>query len=193
MSAPVQRLLLLEDDDALRRQLERGLSTRGYQVHAFADLVTATGWIRTSTALDAAVLDLMVQDQSALPLVPEIRTRFVNCRMLVLTGYASIASTVKAIKAGADNYLAKPATLSEILHALATPAELPDAPVAPPQSLPVRRLEWEYIQRALDANGGNVSRTARQLGMHRRTLQRKLRKRPVAEAKGDETPLTPEP
>ena len=57
----------------------------------------------------------------------------------------------------------------------------------------MRRLEWEYIQRALDANGGNVSRTARQLGMHRRTLQRKLRKRPVAEAKGDGTPLTPEP
>jgi len=106
-----------------------------------------------------------------------------HARLLVLTGYASIATTVQAIKAGADNYLAKPANLDSILSALEHSAndvstDLDNVDVAVPLS--VERLEWEHIQRVLAENHGNISSTARALNMHRRTLQRKLAKRPVA-------------
>ena len=102
-------------------------------------------------------------------------------RILVLTGYASIATAVEAIKLGADNYLAKPADADEILTALLgenSPAQEDSSNIGEPMS--VRRLEWEHIQKVLKENDGNISETARQLKMHRRTLQRKLQKRPVA-------------
>jgi two-component system response regulator RegA len=104
-------------------------------------------------------------------------------RILILTGYASIATAVEAIKLGADNYLAKPADTDEILAALLR-HEDHDVALGPKQAslepMSVRRLEWEHIQKVLGDNQGNISATARQLKMHRRTLQRKLQKRPVA-------------
>jgi two-component system response regulator RegA len=101
--------------------------------------------------------------------------------MLVLTGYASIATAVQAVKDGADNYLAKPANVETILSALQSEASALQAEEAleHPTPLSVARLEWEHIQRVLAEHGGNISATARALNMHRRTLQRKLAKRPV--------------
>jgi two-component system response regulator RegA len=101
-------------------------------------------------------------------------------KILILTGYASIATAVEAIKLGADNYLAKPADTDEVLNALFASAD--ESPrnsidVAP---MSVKRLEWEHIQKVLNENEGNISKTARELKMHRRTLQRKLQKRPVS-------------
>jgi two-component system response regulator RegA len=99
-------------------------------------------------------------------------------RILMLTGYASIQTAVEAIKLGATNYLPKPATTGEILSALQSLEGNPDLPAAE-QPLSVDRLEWEHIQRVLAEHDGNISATARALNMHRRTLQRKLAKKPV--------------
>ena len=124
-----------------------------------------------------AVLDLNLGNCTSLDLILPLRERNPDMRILVLTGYASIATAVRAIKLGADNYLAKPADTDEILTALLSDPE-PDAD-AELQPMSVRRLEWEHIQKVLEQNNGNISATARQLNMHRRTLQRKLQKRPV--------------
>jgi two-component system response regulator RegA len=99
-------------------------------------------------------------------------------RILMLTGYASIQTAVEATKLGATQYLPKPASVDEILAALANETANPDIPVAA-QPLSVERLEWEHIQRVLAEHDGNISATARALNMHRRTLQRKLAKKPV--------------
>jgi two-component system response regulator RegA len=104
-----------------------------------------------------------------------------DARILVLTGYASIATAVQAVKEGADNYLAKPANVESILAALQTNASevQADEALENPVVLSVDRLEWEHIQRVLAENNNNISATARALNMHRRTLQRKLAKKPV--------------
>jgi two-component system response regulator RegA len=104
--------------------------------------------------------------------------------VLLLTGYASIATAVEAIKRGAHDYLAKPVDADAVVRALLdgdTDADDSDVPDAPEQPLALRRLEWEHIQRVLTECDGNISETARRLGMHRRTLQRKLSKHPVRE------------
>jgi two-component system response regulator RegA len=98
----------------------------------------------------------------------------------MLTGYASIATAVEAIKLGADNYLAKPADIDEILAALNDDTDHDEHDPEFQEPMSVRRLEWEHIQKVLLENDGNISETARQLKMHRRTLQRKLQKKPVA-------------
>ncbi|MWS40727.1 response regulator, partial [Escherichia coli] len=105
-----------------------------------------------------------------------------EARMLILTGYASIATAVQAVKLGADEYLAKPANVDSILLALQVGVSeaVAEQTMENPAPLSVARLEWEHIQRVLAEHGGNISATARALNMHRRTLQRKLGKRPVA-------------
>jgi len=148
-------------------------------VHALS-LDEATGLAGTQD-FDLAVLDLNLGGHSSLPLIPTLKQRNARMRILVLTGYASIATAVDAIKLGADNYLAKPADADEILAALlgdSTAQQEDSNAIGEPMS--VRRLEWEHIQKILKEHDGNISETARQLKMHRRTLQRKLQKRPVA-------------
>ena len=131
-------------------------------------------------------IDLQLEHDSGLQWIAPLRQQLPQARLLVLTGYASIATTVHAIKAGADNYLAKPANLDSILSALEHRATAEDPenaePVAVAVAVPlsVERLEWEHIQRVLAEHQGNISSTARVLNMHRRTLQRKLAKHPVA-------------
>ena len=115
---------------------------------------------------------------SGLLALPQLLKQAPHARLVVLTGYSSIATAVEATKAGATNYLCKPATIDEILSAFegsepATAATIPADPIS------VERLEWEHIQRVLKDNDGNISATSRALDMHRRTLQRKLQKRPV--------------
>ena len=171
------RLLLVDDDETYCGILARALSRRGLNVSvAFnreAALQTASDIIP-----ELAVVDLRIGDVSGLELIPELLVINPNIRIIILTGYASIATAVAAIKLGAVHYLTKPTDADAIMDAINRQSgdanvEIRDNP------LPLARLEWEHIHNTLDECGGNISAAARRLGMHRRTLQRKLQKRPV--------------
>jgi two-component system response regulator RegA len=172
------KMLVVEDDEVFAHVICRAMRQRGFEVLHAASLPAATELVQQHR-FDHAVLDLNLGGHSSLPLIPVLKAQHPDMRILVLTGYASIATAVDAIKLGADNYLSKPADADEILAALDDTPELhlDDASVQEPMS--VRRLEWEHIQKVLKEHDGNISETARQLKMHRRTLQRKLQKRPV--------------
>ncbi|HCE39402.1 MAG: hypothetical protein CL543_02420 [Alcanivorax sp.] len=175
MATP-ESLLLLEDDELLARQTRRALARHGCDTHWAADLDGARRLLHRLPALDAAVLDQNLGTDNGLDLIAPLLQRFPDCRVIVLTGYGSIAAAVAATRRGAHNYLTKPAGVSDILEALERdPADLDSLPEAPPS---LQRLEWEHIQRVLDAHQGNISQAARALGIHRRTLQRRLKKRP---------------
>ena len=177
---------LLVDDDALYlRTLQRSLLRRDITTETATDAATALHLARQSPP-DFVLLDLKLGSDSGLSLIAPLRALRADMRILLVTGYASIATAVEAIKLGADDYLPKPASLPVILRALElgdgqTGAD-EDAPMELPDTMtPISRLEWEHIQQALLETGGNISATARLLGMHRRTLQRKLAKRPSPE------------
>lgn len=175
------RLLILDDDDVFSATLARSLERRGLEA-TVAHTGDAALRAASETAFDFATIDLHLGDDSGLQWIAPLRKMLPHARLLVLTGYASIATTVQAIKLGADNYLAKPVNVDSILSALQFDAKeaqpLPSAAELTP--LTVDRLEWEHIQRVLAEHQGNISSTARALNMHRRTLQRKLAKRPVS-------------
>lgn len=175
MSTP-ESLLLLEDDDLLANQTRRALARHGCETHWAADLEQALRLLDGLQTLDAAVLDQNLGTDNGLDLIAPLLERFPQCKVVILTGYGSIAAAVAATRRGARNYLTKPASVSDILDALERdPADLDSLPDAPPS---LQRLEWEHIQRVLDAHQGNISRAAQALGIHRRTLQRRLKKRP---------------
>jgi two-component system, response regulator RegA len=181
--SPIEgELLLVDDDAAFLRVLGRALGARGFVVHPADSHARALELLDTQTSLcpDFAVLDLNLAGVSGLKLIAAVRQANADCRILVLTGYASISTAVDAIKLGADQYLAKPVEVDAIVRALIDDAP-PDADDAGENTLSVSRLEWEHIQRVLADHGGNISATSRALKMHRRTLQRKLAKRPVRE------------
>jgi two-component system response regulator RegA len=174
-----EHFLIVDDDPAFTRVLARAMTRRGFEVQVARDVASALTLAQQQPP-DLATVDLKMEGPSGLSLIPQLKQINPEIRILVLTGYASIATTVEAIKAGAHNYLPKPADADQILRALetredaATPAvEIPDTPLS------VNRLEWEHIQKVLHEHEGNISATARALGMHRRTLQRKLAKHPV--------------
>ena len=183
-SGPPRTLLLVDDNAAFLGVLGRAFRRRGYTVIEAGDaasaLARATERAAAGAPPDLAVVDLKLPDRSGLDVVAELHRRYSGIRIVVLTGYASIATAVQAVKLGATQYLPKPATPEEIESAFATDQALEPAPVRsdPPS---VARLEWEHIQTVLARHDGNISATARALKMHRRTLQRKLAKRPVAE------------
>lgn len=172
-----KRFLLVDDDETFARVLARSLSRRGFQV-TIAHSAEKAEKLLAKQDFDFATLDLKMEGASGLTLIPMLRERFPTIRILMLTGYASIATAVDAIKLGANQYLPKPADTDQILAALEV--ELPDKN-QPVESEPmsVNRLEWEHIQQVLHQHDGNISATARALNMHRRTLQRKLAKYPV--------------
>ena len=175
-------ILLVEDDEVFARVMSRALLHRDYKVSHAASEQDALQLIK-SRQFDYAILDLNLGGHTSLGLIAPLKQSNPELRILILTGYASITTAVEAIKLGADNYLAKPADAEEILAALLlndqsnTKADSESSSMEP---MSVRRLEWEHIQKVLNENDGNISETARQLKMHRRTLQRKLQKRPVA-------------
>jgi len=172
-------LLLVDDDDALRQVLARALEKRGFAVSTAPDVESALLLAQDSSP-EYAVVDLKMSGSSGLVLVQRLKELDAETRIVMLTGYASIATAVEAIKLGATHYLAKPADTDEIVAALMQIAGNPDVPVSS-DPLSVERLEWEHIQRVLGEHEGNISATARALKMHRRTLQRKLGKKPVRE------------
>ncbi|MCK9539795.1 response regulator transcription factor [Dokdonella sp.] len=178
-------VILIDDDTVFSAVLARALSARGFSVHTAADGATALGLVRQH-APAFAVLDLKLGAENGLALIPELLAVQPRLRILLLTGYASIATAVEAIKRGAHDYLAKPVDADQVAQALlGADGEEPADDEAPLEvhTPPLRRLEWEHIQRVLSECDGNVSEAARRLGLHRRTLQRKLAKRPVREAR----------
>ena len=170
-------LLLVDDDETFRQVLSRALEKRGFAVSCAAD-VEAASVLATENPPEYAVLDLKMPGPSGLVLVQRLTELDPETRIVMLTGYASIATAVEAIKLGATHYLAKPADADEIVAALMRSEGDPHLPVSG-NTLSVDRLEWEHIQKVLSEHEGNISATARALKMHRRTLQRKLAKRPV--------------
>ena len=176
-----EKLLLVEDDEVFARVISRALKHRNFSVSHAKTSDEAFQLINDSN-FAFGILDLNLGGETSLNLIPILKKQLPGIRILILTGYASIATAVEAIKLGADNYLAKPADADEILSAMLASDEVTMEPNESTRLEPmsVRRLEWEHIQRVLMENNGNISATARQLKMHRRTLQRKLQKRPVA-------------
>ena len=171
--------LVLDDNDVFANTLARMLNRRGFDAIVASSGTEAVA-LAEKTAFSFVTLDLHLQQDSGLQWIAPLRKLLPDARVLVLTGYASIATTVQAIKLGADNYLAKPANVDSILSALQSDALADIALEAAATPLPVDRLEWEHIQRVLAEHQGNISSTARALNMHRRTLQRKLGKKPAA-------------
>jgi two-component system, response regulator RegA len=174
-------ILIVDDDAVFARTLALAMTRRGHTVTSAANSAAALD-LAASRVFDAVVLDLRLGTESGLHLIEPLRARQPLARLLLLTGYASIATAVAAIKLGAVQYLPKPAGVDEILAALgnADAASGCEADVeAATEPLSVDRLEWEHIHQVLAQHEGNLSATARALKMHRRTLQRKLAKRPV--------------
>ena len=167
-------LLVLDDDAAFRTRLARALEIRGFEVTAVASVAEAND-IANKAPPAYAVLDLRLEDGSGLSVVEALNRSRPDCRVVMLTGYGAIATAVAAVKAGALDYLAKPADPEDIVKALlASPDEKPEPPENP---MSADRIRWEHIQRVYELCGHNVSETARRLNMHRRTLQRILAKR----------------
>ena len=173
------RLLLVDDDPVFLQVLGKAMGRRGFDVITAAGITDALSQAR-KTLPDMAVVDLKLESESGLDLIPLLIEINPQMNIVVLTGYASIATAVTAIKRGATEYLSKPVTAGDVVKALSGEWQRQDeAEDFSPMS--VERVEWEYIQKVLKENDGNISATARSLGMYRRTLQRKLAKKPVAE------------
>ena len=167
-------LLVLDDDAPFRTRLARALEGRGFEVTAVGSVTEAIEIARQKPP-QYAVLDLRLEDGTGLSVVEELHRRRVDCKVVMLTGYGNIATAVAAVKAGALDYLAKPADPDDVVKALLA---LPNDKPAPPENpMSADRVRWEHIQRVYELCGHNVSETARRLNMHRRTLQRILAKR----------------
>ncbi len=171
-------LLLVDDDDVFCQVLHRALEKRGFTV-TVAHSVEQALPLAQANPPEYAVVDLKMGGASGLTLIQVLHELDPATRIVVLTGYASIATAVEAVKLGATQYLSKPANADEIVAAFGHIASA-DAPLNA-QIATVERLEWEHIHRVLQEHQGNISATARALNMHRRTLQRKLSKRPAAD------------
>lgn len=171
-----RHLLLVDDDATFCRVLARSLGKRGFSVSQAGNTQQARQRAREQTP-DYAVIDLNMPEESGLQLIAPLLATNPAMRIVVLTGYASIATAVEAIKLGALHYLTKPADADDICSAFRRDSGNAAIDVTD-QPIPLNRVEWEHIQRVLKECDGNISETARRLGMHRRTLQRKLQKRP---------------
>ena len=170
---PEKTLLLLDDDGPLRNRLGRALESRGFQTTLVESVSEALVAVRGRPPA-FAVLDMRLEDGTGLKVVEALREARPDARIIMLTGYGNIATAVAAVKAGAVDYLSKPADADDVARALLAQG----APPAPPENpMSADRVRWEHIQRVYELCGHNVSETARRLNMHRRTLQRILAKR----------------
>ena len=169
-------LLIVDDDRTHCRLLARAMEARGYAV-SIARNVDDALWQSKDDPPEYAVIDLNMPGGSGLTVVERLKAMQAGTCMVVLTGYASIATAVEAIRRGARHYLSKPASADEIVAAFHRVEGDPPAPVAT-DLITLERMEWEHIQKALLEHDGNITVTANALGIHRRTLQRKLAKPP---------------
>jgi len=174
-------ILIVDDDEILRERLGRALRERGFDVRLARDFDDALAQARADSP-EMAVVDLRMPGRSGLELVHALHELDIAIRILVLTGYGSIATAIDAVRLGAVYYLAKPADADDVLAAFARGGAPPTAALAPNDPAyttpSLARAEWEHISRVLADCGGNVSEAARRLGLHRRSLQRKLQKYP---------------
>ncbi len=171
-------ILIVDDDEVLRERLARAFRDRGYEARTAADVQSALRAARAESP-EYAVVDLRMPGGSGLELVRELVAIDRATNVVVLTGYGSIATAVEAIRLGATHYLPKPADADEIIAAFArADASAPPAGAGGFPAPSLARAEWEHINRVLSDCGGNISEAARRLGLHRRSLQRKLQKHP---------------
>jgi two-component system response regulator RegA len=171
---PDKSLLLLDDDAPLRTRLGRALEQRGFEPTLVGSVSEALSAVRQK-APAYAVLDMRLEDGSGLKVVEAVREARPDAKIIMLTGYGNIATAVQAVKAGAVDYLSKPADADDVVRALL--AKSGDSPAPPENPMSADRVRWEHIQRVYELCNHNVSETARRLNMHRRTLQRILAKR----------------
>jgi len=178
MSRIVPTILVVEDDDAFRRILVAAFEARGYEAQGVPDASTAIAAAERESP-EMAVVDLRLPDQSGLEVVRRLKAIDASTAIVVLTGYGSIATALESVRLGATHYLTKPTDADRILaafqHGLASRPR--DLTTEPPS---LARVEWEHLNRVLTDCDGNISEAARQLGMHRRSFQRKLAKYPGA-------------
>lgn len=180
-SLDTQTVLLVDDDDTFRERMARALQSRGYSVRTANGYPTAMDLAQREPP-ELAVIDLRMPDQSGLELVRDLTQLDAGIRIIMLTGYGSIATAVDAVRLGALQYVTKPIDADELIAAFERAGQPPT--VSPIQGEPefatpsLARNEWEHIQRVLSDCGGNISEAARRLGLHRRSLQRKLNKYP---------------
>ncbi|HWA97597.1 MAG TPA: response regulator, partial [Pirellulales bacterium] len=169
-------LMVVDDNQVLRQQLARSFARRGYRARTAANFDEAIALAREESP-ELAIVDLCMPGRSGLELLQELKRIDPATKVLMLTGFGSIATAVDAMRLGAANYVTKPADADQILAAFLK-AERPviEHALDDPQAPSLARQEWEHIQRVLSDCGGNVSETARRLAIHRRSLQRKLRK-----------------
>jgi two-component system response regulator RegA len=174
------RTLLLVDDDAIfRRRLARAFAERGFRVREAADGASALAAARDESP-ELAVVDLRMPGVDGLEVVRGLKAIDPTTQVVVLTGYGSIATALEAVRLGAAHYLTKPADVDDVLAAFARGETTDGGEPLPERPVPsLARVEWEHISRVLADCDGNVSRAARLLGIHRRSLQRKLAKFPV--------------
>lgn len=168
-------LLIVEDDVAYGQTLSRRMHKQGFNVELVS---SADEVLLTARRFEPKyiLLDMKLGNQTSLPLIKPLRSLLPESSIVLLTGFASIATAVEAIRQGANDYLAKPADTQSVVATLTGKKALVEVDESPLSS---EQLEWEHINQVLKTNNGNVSETARQLGMHRRTLQRKLQKKPL--------------
>lgn len=172
MSSLPKRMLVCDDDAPFRRRLTRALRDRGIEVYEAENAASGLE-VFTECKPDAAIVDLRMPGESGLWLVREISQTNLQCRIVVLTGFGSIATALEAVRRGASNYITKPVTVEQILNAFSPDSTNFERAAVMPS---LAEVEAEYVQRVLDECEGNVSQSAKVLGVHRRSLQRKLRR-----------------
>jgi two-component system, response regulator RegA len=172
--------LVVDDDEVFRNRLCRALAQRNWEAEPAADGENALNFARDRSP-DLVLVDLRMPGKGGLDVVQELRAIDSSMTIIVLMGYGSIPTAISAMKRGADHYLSKPADADQILAAYESlrtdPKEAPDVPATVPS---LARVEWEHLQRVISDCGGNLSQATRLLGIHRRSLQRKLGKYPPA-------------
>ena len=172
------KYLIVDDDSIFADAMARALVRKGNEARVANNRSQALQ-AQQEYLSERIILDLKIGDDSGLQILPELKTLSPEVEIILLTGYSSIPTAVEAIKLGAVQYLCKPVEIEEILSAFENGYESTAKVQIPSEPPSIDRLEWEHIQSVLMQNEGNISASARALGMHRRTLQRKLQKRPV--------------
>lgn len=182
-AAPKPSILLVDDDERLRSRMTRAFEERGYEAQQ-ADGYDSAIAIAQRESTEYAVVDLRMPGKSGLEVVRELHRIDPATKIVVLTGYGSIATALEAVRLGATHYLTKPADVDEVIASFDrgdVEGELEEhsAGSKTPQTPSLARVEWEHIQRVLTDCGGNITKAAEKLGIHRRSLQRKLSKFPM--------------
>jgi two-component system, response regulator RegA len=170
-------ILIVDDDITFGQMLKRALDRRGFIAETAIDIESAEILMQKNN-FAKAIVDLKIAQESGLVLISRLRDINHEIQIIMLTGYSSISTAVDAIKLGAVNYFCKPVEVDDLLKAF-DESSIPEEKPLPVSSPSLDRMEWEYIQKTLQDCNGNISAAARVLGVHRRTLQRKLQKRPV--------------